>query len=399
MEIVPLILVINCGSSSLKFAIIESEDGAVLSNGLAERLNTAEAVLHLRLPGGEKREVAVPRVDHSTALDRILEQLGDAINEGKIAGVGHRVVHGGELFSESVRIDDNVVEKIIEVSGLAPLHNPASLSGINAALHRFPKLPHVAVFDTAFHQTMPMEAFMYALPYDLYERHKIRRYGFHGTSHRYVASEAARMLGKSLGDLQLITAHLGNGCSACALKDGKSVDTTMGLTPAEGLVMGTRSGDVDPNLHQFVAEKTGRSLAEITDMLNRQSGLLGLSGHSNDMRALLEAESSGNPHAAIAINVFCYRLAKGILGIAAGLDHVDAIVFTGGIGENSKPVRARTLEHLGVLGAKIDPASNENHGKNNRGIISSAESRVICMVVPTNEELVIARETTRFLNT
>lgn len=398
MKVVPLILVINCGSSSLKFAIIESEDGTVLSSGLAERLNSREAVLHLRLHGGEKREVAVPGATHTTALDSILEQLGDTISEGKIAGIGHRVVHGGELFSESVRIDSKVVEKIVEVSGLAPLHNPASLSGIRAALLRFPSLPHVAVFDTAFHQTMPLQAFMYALPYELYQRHKIRRYGFHGTSHRYVASEAARVLGKPLEDLQLITAHLGNGCSACALKGGKSVDTTMGLTPSEGLVMGTRSGDVDPNLHQFIAEKTGRSLTEITDMLNRQSGLLGLSGHSNDMRALLEAESLGNPHAALAIDVFCYRLAKGILGIAAGLDRLDALIFTGGIGENSKPVRVRTLAHLGVLGAKLDPALNENHGKNNRGIISSAESRVICMVVPTNEELVIARETTRFLN-
>ncbi|HEY5892415.1 MAG TPA: acetate kinase [Chthoniobacterales bacterium] len=394
----PLILVINCGSSSLKFAVIESEEGTVLTNGLAERLNTPEAVLHLRLPEGEKRNVAVPRVDHSSALDRILEQLGDTISQGKIAGVGHRVVHGGEVFSESVRIDEDVVKKIVEVSGLAPLHNPASLSGIAAALHQFPALPHVAVFDTAFHQTMPLQAFMYALPYDLYQRHKIRRYGFHGTSHRYVAGEAARRIGKPLEDLQMITAHLGNGCSACALKDGKSVDTTMGLTPSEGLVMGTRSGDVDPNLHQFIAEKTGRSLAEITDLLNRKSGLLGLSGHSNDMRALVEAESWGNPHAAMAINVFCYRLAKGILGIAAGLDRVDALIFTGGIGENSQPVRARTLEHLGVLGAKMDVPANENHGKYNGGIISAADSRVLCMVVPTNEELVIARETARFLN-
>ncbi|MEZ0389684.1 MAG: acetate kinase [Verrucomicrobium sp.] len=387
----PNILVINCGSSSLKFAVIWPVSGKVLSHGLAERLGTPEARLVWTALGGEKHTTVLPRADHGRALDAILDQLTGV----EIGAVGHRVVHGGEQFSDSVRIDDRTLAAIEACNELAPLHNPANVTGIRAAMARFPHLPHVAVFDTAFHQTMPSQAFLYGIPYALYEEHRIRRYGFHGTSHRYMVGEAATRLGRLPTELQLVTAHLGNGCSACAVKHGQSVDTTMGFTPLEGLVMGTRSGDVDPNLHQFLAEHTGRTLAEITDMLNRQSGLLGISGLSNDMRTLVAAAEQGDTRASLAIEVFCYRLAKSILGLCAGLDRLDALVFTGGIGENSTPVRARTLAHLGILGAELDPTLNQSPGSTSTGAITTAKSRLLILVVPTNEELVIAREADR----
>jgi acetate kinase len=253
----------------------------------------------------------------------------------------------------------------------------------------------VAVFDTAFHQTMPPRAHLYALPYELYEQHQVRRYGFHGTSHRYVAGEAAARLGRPLEELELITAHLGNGCSACAVRRGRSVDTTMGFTPLEGLMMGTRSGDVDPNLHQFLAEKTGRSLVQVTELLNRQSGLLGVSGIGNDMRALLEARERGEMRARLAIEIFCYRLAKGVLGLGAALERIDALVFTGGIGEHAAPVRADTLAALRVLGAVVDPELNQTHGAGTLGRITRIDSKLLALVIPTNEELVIAREALR----
>jgi acetate kinase len=365
------VLVVNCGSSSLKFALIEPESGEVIRKGLSERLSGDGA--------------------HAWALDAVLDEL-----EGrKVAAVGHRVVHGGEYFSESVVLDDDSIAKIESCSELAPLHNPANLIGIRAARERFPGVSHVAVFDTAFHQTLPPKSYLYAIPYELYEKHKARRYGFHGTSHAYVAAEAARRLGKPLEKLDLVTAHLGNGCSACAIRAGQSVDTTMGLTPLEGLVMGTRSGDVDPNLHDFLVDRAGLTLAEVTELLNKKSGLLGLSGTSNDMRTLLEARERGDARGTLAIAVFTHRLAKALLGLAAGLDRIDALVFTGGIGEHAAPIRAETLAELGVLGAVIHPELNATNGVASDGRITSEESRLLALVVPTNEELVIAREAAR----
>lgn len=382
------VLVINCGSSSLKYALVEPGSGRVARHGLAERLGTEQAVLH---DHDQSARSLPPYAGHAEALDEILAGLSGT----NVSAVGHRVVHGGETFSDSVVLDDAVVRNIDACAELAPLHNPANLKGIHAARQRYGAVPHVAVFDTAFHQTLPPRAYLYALPYELYEKHKVRRYGFHGTSHSFVAGEAARLLGKPLSSLELVTAHLGNGCSAAAIRNGRSVDTTMGLTPLEGLVMGTRSGDVDPNLHEYLVEHTGRSLAEVTELLNRKSGLLGLSGTSNDMRTLLAARARGDGRAALAIDVFCYRLAKAILALTAGLNRLDALVFTGGIGERAAPVRAETLASLQLLGAVVDPELNARHGEGNGGRITHDTSRLLALVVPTNEELVIARETSR----
>ena len=388
------VLVINSGSSSLKFSLIDSSSEAVLAQGLAEALGSPAASLHVSRPGQPKETRAISGAHHSEAMAAVL-----AVIEGlHIGAVGHRVVHGGEAFSGSVLIDGKTVAAIQDCVPLAPLHNPANLAGIEAARERFPDLPHVAVFDTAFHQTMPPRAFHYALPHALYEKHKVRRYGFHGTSHRFVSAEAANLLGKAPGDVQLITAHLGNGCSACAVKGGHSVDTTMGFTPLEGLVMGTRSGDIDPNLHEFLSKALGKSLEEITAMLNRESGLLGISGLSNDMRTLAAAAEEGHARAALAIEVFCYRLAKGLLALAAGLDRIDALVFTGGIGEHSAAVREKTLSFLQILNPRIDAELNRNHGRDGHGRITLPDSGLLALVVPTNEELVIAREAARFLD-
>lgn len=384
------ILVLNSGSSSLKLSLIEAESGEVIAHALADRLHSSEPTLRF---GAEPKATLRAGAGHADVLGDLLERL----DAERIHAVGHRVVHGGEAFSESVVIDAAVVAKIRECAELAPLHNPANLQGIEAARAHFPELCHVAVFDTAFHQSLPPKAYLYALPYELYEQHKVRRYGFHGTSHRYVAGEAARRLERPLVELQLVTAHLGNGCSASAVKAGLSADTSMGFTPLEGLVMGTRSGDVDPNLHQFLAERTGQSLHEITEMLTRKSGLLGLSGRSNDMRTLLAAADGGDARAKLAIDVFTYRLAKTILGLSAALDRVDAVIFTGGIGENAAPVRARTLDQLRVLGAEVDPELNATHGATSAGRITRESSRLLALVVPTNEELVIARETARLV--
>jgi len=382
------VLVVNCGSSSLKVALVDAASGQTLRHALAERLGEARA--ELRLDDG-KHEPLAGDVDHGAAFDRVLEHF----DVPRVAAVGHRVVHGGERFSDSVVIDDAALAAIEACVPLAPLHNPANLIGIHAARRRFSDVPHVAVFDTAFHQTMPQAAYLYGLPYELYERQKVRRYGFHGTSHRYVAGEAAARLGRPLEELELVTAHLGNGCSACAVRRGRSVDTTMGFTPLEGLVMGTRSGDVDPNLHQFLVENTGRTLADVTELLNRHSGLLGVSGLSNDMRTLLEARERGDARARLAVDLFCYRLAKAILALCSPLERVDALVFTGGIGEHAAAVRAETLAGLRVLGASVDLELNRTHGAGASGRITGHDSRLLALVVPTNEELVIAREARR----
>lgn len=387
------VLVINSGSSSLKLALIDPRSGHTSHEALAERLGTAEGHLRVDLADGTSYEEELGAAGHTSALDRALTVLGPL----DVKAIGHRVVHGGEAFSESVVLNATVIAAIDACAALAPLHNPANLLGIEAATQRFPQLGQVAVFDTAFHQSLPPKAYRYAIPHELYERYRIRRYGFHGTSHRYVAAEAAKRLGTPPEQLQLLSAHLGNGCSACAVRGGRSVDTTMGLTPLEGLVMGSRSGDVDPNLHEFLAAKTGDSLQAISQMLNRRSGLLGLSGSSNDMRTLLAARAGGDERAALAIDVFCYRLAKALLGLCAALTRVDALVFTGGIGEHACEVREETLRQLAVLGIELDAGLNRRHGADTDGRISGAQSRVAVLVVPTHEELVIAREVERLL--
>lgn len=387
-----LVLVVNCGSSSLKLALVESRSGRREFEALAERLGTSEASLTTKAANGKRTQKHIAGATHREALAYVMQELGD---DRQPAAVGHRVVHGGEQFTGAVVIGDEVLAAIEECAPLAPLHNPANLVGIRTAREIFPKLPQVGVFDTAFHQTMPREAYLYAIPYFLYEREKIRRYGFHGTSHAFVAEVAAGLLGKSVHESQLVIAHLGNGCSACAVRNGASVDTTMGLTPGEGLVMGTRSGDVDPGLHQFLQDKYGWRLAEISKMLNSESGLLGLSGLSNDMRTLTEAASQGNERAALAINVFCYRLGKALLGLCAALDHVDAFIFTGGIGENASMVRSATMRHLAVLGVSESAERNAEHGKQSGGVLTDDASKIPCLVVPTNEEWMIARETAR----
>ncbi|CAN5174303.1 acetate kinase [soil metagenome] len=383
------VIVVNCGSSSLKLAIIDPEPGEILAKGLGERLGTGDAVLR----AGPVTEPS-PGADHAGALHRLLSLCK---TDAPAVAVGHRVVHGGEYFREATAIDSEVIGKIEDCTPLAPLHNPGALAGIRAARQTFPDLPHVAVFDTAFHQTLPDFAFTYAVPHQWYSDFRVRRYGFHGTSHHFVSREAARLLGQDFAGCQLVVAHLGNGCSTCAVRHGQSVDTSMGLTPLEGLVMGTRSGDVDPNLHQFIASQTGRDLESITDSLNRQSGLLGISGSSNDMRTIAQAAASGDPRAALAIEVFCYRLAQKILAMAAGLDRLDALVFTGGIGENMPAARQKTLGHLRILGPDLDPARNADHGRQTGGTITRHGSPGLrALVVPTNEEWMIAQEAARF---
>lgn len=384
-------LVLNCGSSSVKFALLDVRSGAVGLSGLAERLGSGDASARLDLPGG-RRSVALPGGTYAEAFAVIAGALDELGVRGDVGAVGHRVVHGGERFSEPALITPEVLDAVRACVPLAPLHNPANIAGIEAARAAFPHLPQVAVFDTAFHQSMPEVAFRYAVPEAWYRQHGVRRYGFHGTSHAFVAAEAAQVLGRPLEDLNLVTAHLGNGCSVCAVAGGRSVDTSMGLTPLEGLVMGTRSGDVDPGLHDFIARQAGLSLSEVTAALNRESGLLGLSGLSNDMRELEEAAARGHAGARLAVEAFVYRLAKQMAGMAVALGRVDALVFTGGIGENSAAVRGAVLARLGVLGAAVDPALNARAVRGGSGLISP-EGALPALVVNTNEELMIARQT------
>lgn len=384
-------LVLNCGSSSVKFALLDVRSGAVGLSGLAERLGSGDASARLDLPGG-RRSVPLPGGTYAEAFAVIAGALDELGVRGDVGAVGHRVVHGGERFSEPALITPEVLDAVRACVPLAPLHNPANIAGIEAARAAFPHLPQVAVFDTAFHQSMPEVAFRYAVPEAWYRQHGVRRYGFHGTSHAFVAAEAAQVLGRPLEDLNLVTAHLGNGCSVCAVSGGRSVDTSMGLTPLEGLVMGTRSGDVDPGLHDFIARQAGLSLSEVTAALNRESGLLGLSGLSNDMRELEEAAARGHAGARLALEAFVYRLAKQMAGMAVALGRVDALVFTGGIGENSAAVRGAVLARLGVLGAAVDPALNARAVRGESGLISP-EGSLPALVINTNEELMIARQT------
>jgi acetate kinase len=389
------ILVINNGSSSLKFSILDPKSETVLSSGIAERIGTEQGLLKLFDLEQVKHEEKLPLADHRSAMLRVIEILS---KRGKFdcRAIGHRVVHGGEYFRDPVLITDSVLKMIEELAVLAPLHNPANALGIRVAGELFPGKPQVAVFDTAFHQTLPPYAFHYAIPYEQYEKYRIRRYGFHGTSHHYVTLEAARKLGKPYGQTQFISAHLGNGCSATAVRNGQSVDTTMGLTPLEGLVMGTRSGDVDPSLLLFLQELQGLRLVEIIEILTKKSGLLGVSGVSQDMRSVIAAADDGNARAKLAIDLFCHRLARAILGLASSLTSIDAVIFTGGIGENSAFVRSKVLSHLTILHPEIDPKLNDQNGKNSNGRITTG-SGLLCLVIPTNEELMIARETDRLV--
>lgn len=382
------VLVINCGSSSVKFALIDTASSEPLITGLVECVNSPDAELSWKIDG-QKASKALPGADLVACLSEVIAILPA---NAEVVAVGHRVVHGAEEFSGSVALTDEVLAVLEKCSSLAPLHNPANIAGIRAAQAVFPGKPQVGVFDTAFHQTLPKHAYLYAVPYNWYEDLGVRRYGFHGTSHCYVAGETARRMGKDISELSIVVAHLGNGCSSCAVEAGKSVDTTMGLSPLEGLVMGTRSGDIDPALPEFIASKLGWPLDKIMTTLNKESGLLGISGQSNDMRTLVEAMDDGNERAALAIEVFAYRLAKSILGLTAALSKLDAIVFTGGIGENSHKVRAKTLSHLRVLGAQVDPELNAQNGDAETGCITKAGT-LPCLVVATNEELMIARET------
>jgi acetate kinase len=397
-----LVLVLNSGSSSVKFALVHPGSGQRVTDGLAERVGTPEAVLRIRPSSGDIVTERLADGSYRAIIARILGGLPEGgaglagNDQGRLIGVGHRVVHGGERFTRSVLVDDEVVAAIVSVSHLAPLHNPANLAGIEAVRAVRPDLPQVAVFDTAFHQTMPASAFRYAIPEEWYTRYSVRRFGFHGTSYRFVSERAAVLLGRPLGELHLVVAHLGNGCSAAAIRDGVSVDTTMGLTPLEGLVMGTRSGDVDPGLFDYLAEQTGLSAAVLTETLNTRSGLLGLSGTSNDMRAIQDAAARGDERARLALDVFVHRLARAVAGLVTSLERLDALVFTGGIGENSSLVRSLVLSRLGFLGLAEDPEANARHGRDTSGRISRPGT-VLALVVPTDEELLIARDTARLI--
>ncbi|MDR0272451.1 MAG: acetate kinase [Clostridiales bacterium] len=392
------VLVINAGSSSLKYQLLDMSNEGVLSKGLCERIGIDGRLVHETEKGKYTFELAMP--DHAAAMAIVLDTLLDS-NHGvikskeEIKAVGHRVVHGGEAFAASVLITDEVEAAIEAVSELAPLHNPPNLTGIRACKQHMPGVPQVAVFDTAFHQTMPEKAFLYAIDYDLYKKHKIRRYGFHGTSHKYVSECAAELLKRPAKDLKLVTCHLGNGVSLCAVDGGVSVDTSMGMTPLEGLAMGTRCGDIDPAVVQFIMEKECISAQQAGDLLNKKSGVLGISGVSSDFRDLSAAANDGNSRAAAAMDVFAYRVAGYIGRYAACMNGLDAIVFTAGIGENDVGIREKVCTYLTWFGVEIDPELN---GKRGQALdVSKPSAKVRVLVIPTNEELVIARDTKSIL--
>lgn len=393
------ILVINCGSSSLKFQLIDSESENCLAKGLCERIGIDGSMITYAPEGGEKEKKVTPMPDHTEAIRLVLEALtngktGVVKSLDEIGAVGHRVVHGGEKFAESVVISDEVMKAIEECNDLAPLHNPANLIGINACKELMPNTPMVAVFDTAFHQTMPEEAYMYGLPYEYYKKYKVRRYGFHGTSHSYVSKRAAEVLGKKYEQLKIVVCHLGNGASVSAVKNGKCIDTSMGLTPLQGLIMGTRSGDIDPAIIEFLAHKENKGIDDIMTVLNKKSGVLGLSDNlSSDFRDLEEGYHKGDENAVRALKTYCYNVAKYIGAYAAAMNGVDVICFTAGVGENASLVRTFVCEYLGYLGVSIDQAANGKRGEDI--VISTGDSRTTVMVIPTNEELAIARETVR----
>ena len=391
-----LVLVINCGSSSVKYQLFDMDGDSVPARGLLEKIGEGDSALHHER-NGAKTTIEKPIRDHHEALALILEtlvdpKLGVIRDTSEIGAVGHRVVHGGEEFVESTLITDEVIEVIERFSELAPLHNPPNLTGIRAARAELGDVPHVAVFDTAFHQTLGPVAYTYALPYRFYEDYRLRRYGFHGTSHRWVSIQAAKMLGRPLDRTNVITCHLGNGASMTAVRGGKSVDTSMGFTPLEGLVMGTRCGDIDPAITFFLAEKEGLTLNDINDVLNKQSGLLGLSGVSNDMREVEAARAQGGRRAALALEVYAYRIRKYMGAYKAVLGRVDAVVFTGGVGENAAFMREMVMSGLDPIGMAIDSSLNDAV-RGRAADIAAAESPTRILVIPTNEEKMIALDT------
>ncbi|QEY24590.1 acetate kinase [Neisseria animalis] len=390
-----LILVLNCGSSSLKGAVLDNDSGDVLLSCLAEKLGLPDAYITFKANGEKHKVELTANPDHTGAVGAMLEELKARGLESQIAAIGHRVVSGGEVYSESILITEEVIAGIEKCIPLAPLHNPANLLGIRAAQDIFKGLPNVAVFDTAFHQSIPEHAYTYAVPREYYRKFGLRRYGFHGTSYRFVADEAARFLGKDKNSLRMVIAHLGNGASISAVANGVCQDTSMGLTPLEGLVMGTRSGDVDPSIFSFLAENANMSIAQVTDMLNKKSGLLGISELSSDCRTIEEEAAKGHEGAKLALEVFVYRLAKYIGSMAVAAGGLDTLVFTGGIGENSDLIRSKVIGYLGFLGLTEDAAANTAARFGNAGVITTADSRAQALVIPTNEELMIAHDTAR----
>ncbi|UYO34827.1 acetate kinase [Bacillus zhangzhouensis] len=389
------IIAINAGSSSLKFQLFDMPEETVLTKGLVERIGMDNSIFTISVDGEKKTEVTdIP--NHAVAVKMLLEKLTEfhIIKDfNEIDGVGHRVVHGGEKFSDSVLLTDEVINDIDQLSELAPLHNPANVVGIKAFKQILPDVPAVAVFDTAFHQTMPEQSYLYSLPYDYYKKFGIRKYGFHGTSHKFVTERAAELLGRPLEELRLISCHLGNGASIAAVEGGKSIDTSMGFTPLAGVAMGTRSGNIDPALIPFIMEKTGHTAEEVLSTLNKKSGLLGVSGLSSDLRDIEEATKEGNDRAEVALDIFASRIHKYIGSYAARMNGVDAIIFTAGIGENSSEVRARVLRGLEFMGVYWDPSLNNMRGE--EAFISYPHSPVKVIVIPTNEEVMIARDVMR----
>ena len=394
------ILIINCGSSSLKYQLINSDSEEVLAKGICERIGLAGSQITYQPGGGEKEEKVIAMPTHVEAIKLVLEVL---TNEGtgviksldEVGAIGHRVVHGGEAFTSSTLITEEAIKVIETCNDLAPIHNPANLIGIRACQELMPGCPMVGVFDTAFHQTMPRKAYLYALPYEYYQKYKVRRFGFHGTSHSYVSQRVAKLLDRPYDQLKIIVCHLGNGSSIAAIKHGQSVDTSMGFTPLEGLIMGTRSGDMDPGLVQFLMHKENLNIDEMLDILNKKSGIAGLSGVSSDFRDVDNAAAAGNEQAAAALEAFVYRIVKYIGAYSMGMGGLDAIAFAGGIGENAGKIRRQICEYLAFLGIQIDEEAN---GKRSQEmVISTPDSKVAVLVVPTNEELMIARETLRLI--
>ena len=388
-----LILVLNCGSSSMKAAVLDGVTGESFLTVLAEKLGSADALITTKFQGEKEVFYFKEHTSHDHAVKKLLQILQQHGLNKDIIAVGHRVVHGGETFHASTLITREVLEDIEHCIPLAPLHNPAHLLGIHAAQEAFPDLPHVAVFDTSFHQTMPEHAYLYAIPRKYYRQNAVRRYGFHGTSYRYVSQAAAKMLERPLNELCMVVAHLGNGASVTAIKNGISVDTSMGLTPLEGLVMGTRSGDIDPSIFEFLFDNRHMSIRQINSMLNKDSGLLGISELSNDCRTLEEHAALGHDGAILALNMFAYRLAKYIASVTVATGRLDALVFTGGIGENSASMRKRVMQHLGFLGVHVDDTLNQAMVGGQAGHINLATDTVASLVIPTNEELMIAKDT------
>jgi len=394
------ILVINAGSSSLKFQLFDMDEMKVLIKGICDRIGIENSVMEYQVPGKDKVVVDKEMKKHKDAVAEVLKVLLDKDNGviksvSEISGVGHRVLHGGEKFHDPVLINDMVMDAIRECIPLGPLHNPANIMGIEGCAAEMPGIPMVAVFDTGFHQTMPRYAYTYAIPYEAYEKYSVRKYGFHGTSHKYVTQKAAEMLNKPIEKLKLISCHLGNGASICAVKYGKCIDTSMGLTPLDGLEMGTRCGTIDPAVVTFLMQKEGMSAAEMDTYLNKKSGLLGVSGVSNDMRDTQAAAKAGNKRAQLAIEIFCYRVKTFVGSYFAAMNGADAIIFTGGIGENDGMIRLRSLEEMDSLGIMIDPEKNNTRGK--AVDISAAEAKVRTLIIPTNEELAIAKETLKLI--